>query len=53
MAEFYSSKHGASAMAKFPAHTGDITPAISQEIRRGVQELRDRAAAWSGGGKSE
>jgi len=39
MADFYTSPHGASAMAKFGHYMGEIMPPLMQEIGRAVQEL--------------
>lgn len=40
LADFYSSKHGASAMSKFGVYMADIMPPLMQEIQRAVQELQ-------------
>jgi hypothetical protein len=40
LADFYSSKSGASAMAKFGAYMADVMPGLVQEIRRASQELQ-------------
>jgi len=40
LADFYGSKHGASAMVKFGAYMGQVMPAIQAEVQRGVQELQ-------------
>jgi len=40
LADFYSSKDGASAMSKFGAYMGDIMPPLMEEIQRAVQELQ-------------
>ena len=40
LADFYSSKDGASAMRKFSAYMGDIMPPLMQEIQRAGQELQ-------------
>ena len=42
LADFYSSPHGASAMAKFGVYMGDIMPALMQEMERSMQEIRSR-----------
>jgi len=42
LADFYSSPHGASAMAKFGTYMGEIMPALMQEMERSTQELRSR-----------
>ena len=42
LADFYSSPHGASAMAKFGVYMGEIMPALMQEMERSMQELRSR-----------
>lgn len=39
LADFYSSKDGASAMKKLGVYMGDIMPPLMQEIERGVQEI--------------
>jgi hypothetical protein len=39
LADFYSSKDGASAMKKLGVYMGDIMPPLMQEIERAVQEL--------------
>lgn len=44
LADFYSSPHGASAMAKFGAYMGEIMPSLMQEMERSTQELRSRHA---------
>jgi hypothetical protein len=40
LADFYSSKHGASAMAKFSKYMGEVMPPLMQEVQRAVQELQ-------------
>jgi len=40
LADFYSSKDGASAMKKLGVYMGDIMPQLMQEIQRAVQELQ-------------
>jgi hypothetical protein len=40
LADFYSSKDGASAMKKFGVYMGDIMPPLMQEIQRAEQELQ-------------
>lgn len=40
LADFYSSKHGASAMAKFSTYMGEVMPPLMQEVQRAVQELQ-------------
>jgi hypothetical protein len=40
MADFYSSKHGASAMSKFGIYMADVMPILMQEIQRAVRELQ-------------
>ena len=40
LADFYSSKDGASAMKKFGVYMGDIMPPLMQEIQRAIQELQ-------------
>ena len=40
LADFYSSEHGASAMAKFGAYMGEVMPPLMQEIQRAVQDLQ-------------
>ena len=40
LADFYSSKDGASAMKKLGVYMGDIMPPLMQEIQRAVQELQ-------------
>lgn len=40
LADFYSSKDGASAMKKLGVYMGDIMPPLMQEIERTVQELQ-------------
>jgi hypothetical protein len=40
LADFYLSKHGASAMSKFGNYMADVTPPLTQEIQRAVQELQ-------------
>jgi hypothetical protein len=40
LADFYSSKHGASAMAKFGAYMADVMPPLLQEIQRAAQEVQ-------------
>jgi hypothetical protein len=40
LADFYSSKHGASAMSKFGIYMADVMPILMQEIQRAVQELQ-------------
>ena len=40
MADFFASKNGASAMAKYGAYMGQVMPPIMQEVQRGVQELQ-------------
>ncbi len=42
LADFYSSKHGASAMAKFGAYMGEVMPPLMQEVQRAVQELQSK-----------
>jgi hypothetical protein len=39
LADFYSSKDGASAMKKLGVYMGDIMPPLMQKIERAVQEL--------------
>ena len=39
LADFYSSKDGASAMKKLGVYMGDIMPPLMQEIERAVQDL--------------
>lgn len=39
LADFYSSKDGASAMKKLGVYMGDIMPPLMQEIERAVHEL--------------
>jgi hypothetical protein len=39
LADFYSSKHGASAMSKFGVYMADVMPPLTQEIQRAVKEL--------------
>jgi hypothetical protein len=43
LADFYSSKNGASAMAKFGAYMGEVMPPLMQEVQRAVQEIQQRA----------
>ena len=40
LADFYSSKFGASAMSKFGVYMADVMPPLTQEIQRAVQELQ-------------
>jgi hypothetical protein len=40
LADFYSSEHGASAMAKFGVYMGEVMPPLMQEIQRAVQDLQ-------------
>jgi len=40
LADFYGSKHGASAMLKFGVYMGQVMPAIQAEVQRAVQELQ-------------
>ena len=40
LADFYSSKHGASAMAKFGPYMAEVMPPLMQEVQRAVQELQ-------------
>jgi len=42
LADFYSSKHGASAMSKFGVYMGEVMPPLMQEIQRAFQELQAR-----------
>lgn len=42
LADFYGSKHGASAMQKFAPYMGRVMPAIQAEIQRGLQELQQK-----------
>jgi len=42
MADFFASKHGASAMAKYGAYMGQVMPAVMQEVQQGVQQLQAR-----------
>jgi hypothetical protein len=39
LADFYSSKEGASAMSKFGAYMGEVMPSLIQEIRNAAQEV--------------
>jgi len=43
LADFYSSRHGASAMAKFGVYMGEVMPPLMQEIQRAMQEVQARA----------
>ena len=43
LADFYSSKHGASAMSKFGAYMADVMPPLMEEIRRAQQEPQSKA----------
>lgn len=40
LADFYSSRHGASAMSKFGVYMADVMPPLMLEIQRAVQELQ-------------
>lgn len=40
LAEFYGSKHGASAMKKFGAYMSAIMPPLLQEMQRALRELQ-------------
>ena len=40
LADFYSSKDGASAVSKFGVYTADVMPLLQQEIQRAVQEFQ-------------
>jgi hypothetical protein len=42
LADFYTSPHGASAMAKMGAFMSEVMPLLMQEVQRGVQELQSR-----------
>lgn len=39
LADFYSSKHGSSAMLKFGVYMAQVMPAIQAEVQRGVQQF--------------
>lgn len=43
LADFYSSQHGASAMAKFGAYMGEVMPPLMQEMERALQAIRTRS----------
>lgn len=43
LADFYSSQHGASAMAKFGVYMGEVMPPLMQEVQRAIQELKPPA----------
>lgn len=43
LADFYTSRHGASAMAKFGAYMGEVMPPLMQEVQRAMQELQSRS----------
>ncbi len=46
LADFYGSPVGKSAMAKFPAYMGDLTPLITAEMQRAVAEaMKEQQAA--------
>jgi hypothetical protein len=40
LADFYSSKDGASAMSKFGVSMADVMPSLQQEIQRAFQEFQ-------------
>jgi hypothetical protein len=42
LADFYSSKNGASAMRKYGVYMGDLMPSLMQEVQRAVQELQSQ-----------
>lgn len=42
LADFYGSKHGASAMAKFGAYMADVMPPVMTEVMRGMREIQQR-----------
>lgn len=42
MADFFASKNGASAMAKYGAYMAQVMPPVTQEVQRGIQELQSR-----------
>ncbi len=42
LADFYSSEHGASAMAKFGTYMVEVMPSIEQEFRRASAEIQAR-----------
>jgi hypothetical protein len=42
LADFYGSKHGASAMLKFGAYMALIMPVIQAELQRGIQQLQQQ-----------
>lgn len=44
MADFYSSEHGASAMAKFGVYMAEVMPPLMQEVQRAVQQLHAQSA---------
>lgn len=39
LADFYGSKHGASAMQKFGIYMAQVMPAIQAEVQRGLQQV--------------
>jgi hypothetical protein len=41
LADFYGSKHGASAMAKFGAYMADVIPPLMTEIQRGMRDVQN------------
>jgi hypothetical protein len=42
LADFYASPNGASAMSKMGPYMAEVMPELMQEIRRAVDELKDR-----------
>lgn len=40
LADFYESRHGASAMAKFGAYMGEVMPPMMREIQAGVERVQ-------------
>ena len=44
LADFYGSKHGASAMAKFGAYMADVIPPLRTEIQRGMRDVQNSPA---------
>jgi hypothetical protein len=42
LADFYGSKHGASAMLKFGTYMGHVMPAIQAEVQRSIQQVQQQ-----------
>jgi hypothetical protein len=40
LADFHSSRHGATATAKYGVYMGEVTPALMQEMQRALRELQ-------------